>query len=185
MLIGGTGIGFFVWNEWNNLSVSSIITAILVIGVVGLCSIGCSTASRLSRSANDARLSLENIVKSYPGKREQRSVDRIRSQSRPRNSSLVGRQVAEEHAFEHRGRAAAADAGRPGGWRRSRVRARPRRRLPAPCVVAVDDGPRKLAPAPRSARRMTGRQRVDAAIDAMLQPFTYACGRLFATPFRG
>jgi len=36
MLMGGTGIGYFVWNEWNNLDVSSIITAILVIGVVGL-----------------------------------------------------------------------------------------------------------------------------------------------------
>ncbi len=36
MLIGGTGIGYFVWNEWNNLSVASIITAIIVIGAVGL-----------------------------------------------------------------------------------------------------------------------------------------------------
>ncbi len=36
MLIGGTGIGYFVWNEWNNLSIASIITAIIVIGAVGL-----------------------------------------------------------------------------------------------------------------------------------------------------
>jgi nitrate/nitrite transport system permease protein len=36
MLVGGTGIGYFVWNEWNNLSLASIITAILVIGVVGM-----------------------------------------------------------------------------------------------------------------------------------------------------
>ncbi len=36
MLVGGTGIGYFVWNEWNNLSIASIITAILVIGVVGM-----------------------------------------------------------------------------------------------------------------------------------------------------
>jgi len=36
MLTGGTGIGYYVWNEWNNLSISSIITAILVIGGVGL-----------------------------------------------------------------------------------------------------------------------------------------------------
>ena len=35
MLIGGTGIGYFVWNEWNNLSIPSIVTAILVIGFVG------------------------------------------------------------------------------------------------------------------------------------------------------
>jgi nitrate/nitrite transport system permease protein len=36
MLVGGTGIGYFVWNEWNNLSISNIITAILFIGLVGL-----------------------------------------------------------------------------------------------------------------------------------------------------
>jgi nitrate/nitrite transport system permease protein len=36
MLVGGTGIGYFVWNEWNNLSISNILTAILLIGVVGL-----------------------------------------------------------------------------------------------------------------------------------------------------
>jgi len=36
MLVGGTGIGYFVWNEWNNLSISNILTAILLIGLVGL-----------------------------------------------------------------------------------------------------------------------------------------------------
>ena len=36
MLVGGTGIGYFGWNEWNNLSISNVITAILVIGVVGM-----------------------------------------------------------------------------------------------------------------------------------------------------
>ena len=36
MLVGGTGIGYFVWNEWNNLSISNILTAILLIGVVGM-----------------------------------------------------------------------------------------------------------------------------------------------------
>ena len=36
MLVGGTGIGYFVWNEWNNLSISNIITAILVIGLMGM-----------------------------------------------------------------------------------------------------------------------------------------------------
>lgn len=36
MLTGGTGIGYYVWNEWNNLSIAAIITAILVIGGVGL-----------------------------------------------------------------------------------------------------------------------------------------------------
>lgn len=36
MIVGGTGIGSFVWAEWNNLNVTSIITAIVVIGLVGI-----------------------------------------------------------------------------------------------------------------------------------------------------
>ncbi|MEO8752377.1 MAG: nitrate ABC transporter permease [Casimicrobiaceae bacterium] len=36
MLVGGLGIGYFVWNEWNNLSLANVIFAILVIGVVGM-----------------------------------------------------------------------------------------------------------------------------------------------------
>ncbi|MFG5119904.1 nitrate ABC transporter permease [Methylorubrum sp. POS3] len=36
MLVGGTGIGYFVWNEWNNLSITNVITSILVIGLVGM-----------------------------------------------------------------------------------------------------------------------------------------------------
>lgn len=36
MLTGGVGIGFWVWDEWNNLNVNNIIIAIFVIGIVGL-----------------------------------------------------------------------------------------------------------------------------------------------------
>ncbi|WP_333871470.1 nitrate ABC transporter permease [Kosakonia cowanii] len=36
MLTGGVGIGFWIWNEWNNLNVQNIIIAILLIGVVGM-----------------------------------------------------------------------------------------------------------------------------------------------------
>lgn len=36
MLVGGTGIGYFVWNEWNNLSLTHVIFAVLLIGVVGM-----------------------------------------------------------------------------------------------------------------------------------------------------
>jgi nitrate/nitrite transport system permease protein len=36
MLVGGTGIGYFVWNEWNNLSLTNVIFAIGMIGVVGM-----------------------------------------------------------------------------------------------------------------------------------------------------
>ena len=36
MLTGGVGIGFWVWDEWNNLNVPHILIAIFVIGVVGM-----------------------------------------------------------------------------------------------------------------------------------------------------
>jgi nitrate/nitrite transport system permease protein len=36
MLTGGVGIGFWVWDEWNNLNVAHIIIAIFVVGIVGL-----------------------------------------------------------------------------------------------------------------------------------------------------
>lgn len=36
MLVGGTGIGYFIWNEWNNLSIVNVIVAILLIGIVGM-----------------------------------------------------------------------------------------------------------------------------------------------------
>jgi len=36
MLTGGIGIGFWVWDEWNNLNVPHIIVAIIVIGLIGL-----------------------------------------------------------------------------------------------------------------------------------------------------
>jgi nitrate/nitrite transport system permease protein len=36
MLVGGTGIGYFIWNEWNNLSLTNVIFAILIIGLVGM-----------------------------------------------------------------------------------------------------------------------------------------------------
>ncbi|MGQ3089772.1 MAG: nitrate ABC transporter permease [Methylophilus sp.] len=36
MLTGGMGIGFWVWDEWNNLNVEHIIIAIFIVGIVGL-----------------------------------------------------------------------------------------------------------------------------------------------------
>lgn len=35
MLTGGVGIGFWVWDEWNNLDVAHIIIAIFIVGIVG------------------------------------------------------------------------------------------------------------------------------------------------------
>ncbi|MFN4290894.1 MAG: nitrate ABC transporter permease [Permianibacter sp.] len=36
MLTGGIGLGFWVWDEWNNLNVAHIIIAIFIVGLVGL-----------------------------------------------------------------------------------------------------------------------------------------------------
>lgn len=36
MLVGGVGIGFFIWDAWNNSRISDIIIALLYIGIVGL-----------------------------------------------------------------------------------------------------------------------------------------------------
>ena len=36
MLVGGTGIGYYVWNEWNNLDLTSVIFSILMIGFIGM-----------------------------------------------------------------------------------------------------------------------------------------------------
>ncbi|HKY93500.1 MAG TPA: nitrate ABC transporter permease [Nevskiaceae bacterium] len=36
MLTGGVGIGFWLWDEWNNLNMAHILIAIAVIGIVGL-----------------------------------------------------------------------------------------------------------------------------------------------------
>ncbi|HEY3486867.1 MAG TPA: ABC transporter permease subunit, partial [Gammaproteobacteria bacterium] len=36
MLTGGVGLGFWMWDEWNNLNVEHIIIAIFVVGFVGL-----------------------------------------------------------------------------------------------------------------------------------------------------
>ncbi len=35
MLIGGVGIGFFIWDAWNSSNISDIIVALLYVGVVG------------------------------------------------------------------------------------------------------------------------------------------------------
>lgn len=48
MLVGGTGIGYYVWNEWNNLDLSSVIFSILMIGLVGmLLDVGLNGAAKL------------------------------------------------------------------------------------------------------------------------------------------
>ena len=48
MLVGGTGIGYYVWNEWNTLDLTSVIFSILMIGIIGmLLDLALSAATRL------------------------------------------------------------------------------------------------------------------------------------------
>ena len=35
MLIGGVGIGFFIWDAWNSSRISDIILALVYVGLVG------------------------------------------------------------------------------------------------------------------------------------------------------
>ena len=73
MLVGGTGIGYFVWNEWNNLSITNVITAILVIGVVGM--VLDQVLARLRahghvpgvRPMTEKFISIEGIARALPG----------------------------------------------------------------------------------------------------------------------
>jgi nitrate/nitrite transport system permease protein len=37
MLIGGVGIGFFIWDSWNSSRISDIILALVYVGMVGFC----------------------------------------------------------------------------------------------------------------------------------------------------
>ncbi|WP_236551388.1 hypothetical protein [Billgrantia tianxiuensis] len=35
MLIGGVGIGFFIWDAWNASMISDIVLALIYVGIVG------------------------------------------------------------------------------------------------------------------------------------------------------
>jgi nitrate/nitrite transport system permease protein len=35
MLIGGVGIGFFIWDAWNSSHISEIIVALVYVGIIG------------------------------------------------------------------------------------------------------------------------------------------------------
>jgi nitrate/nitrite transport system permease protein len=35
MLIGGVGIGFFIWDAWNSSLISDIILALVYVGIIG------------------------------------------------------------------------------------------------------------------------------------------------------
>ena len=76
MLVGGTGIGYYVWNEWNNLDLTSVIFSILI-GVVGmLLDMLLSLATRLVQYEewgcvmNKYFLEIENLARRFRGQME-------------------------------------------------------------------------------------------------------------------
>ena len=85
MLVGGTGIGYYVWNEWNNLDLAAVIFAILVIGVVGMlldrglarAAPGASTLRGLRPMAKPF-LYVENLAKRHPGARGRAGAGGVR-----------------------------------------------------------------------------------------------------------
>ncbi|WP_018139110.1 MULTISPECIES: nitrate ABC transporter permease [unclassified Thioalkalivibrio] len=53
MLVGGTGIGYYIWNQWNNLDLASVIFAIVMIGIIGfLLDLSLAQATKLVRYAD-------------------------------------------------------------------------------------------------------------------------------------
>ncbi len=57
MLIGGVGIGFFIWDAWNSSHISEIIVALVYVGVIGFVSIVSSPSSATSSTRGTATAS--------------------------------------------------------------------------------------------------------------------------------
>ena len=123
MLVGGTGIGYFVWNEWNNLSITNVIIAILVIGLVGMLLDQVLAARHAARhlsgvSTMNRALSsrVEGIARRYP-RRRRRTHHRLRGSLVRRRQGRVRLhhrpfRLRQDHRAQHPGRARRAERGR-------------------------------------------------------------------------
>ena len=147
MLVGGTGIGYFVWNEWNNLSLTNVIFAILMIGVVGmvldlmfarlqkarhLCGMSDADATR-------PFLRVEGLAKTLPGRRAARAGVRQRQLRHRRGRVRLHHRPLGLRQDDHPQRARRAGAAE----RRRRLHGRPRGR-------GAEPGPRRGVPGPRA-----------------------------------
>ena len=95
MLVGGTGIGYFVWNEWNNLSIANILSAILAIGLVGM--LLDQLLARLQR-AGQPRRNEPQSVHQHRGARAALRGRRRRSADRLQGRPFRGRAAASSSA---------------------------------------------------------------------------------------
>jgi nitrate/nitrite transport system ATP-binding protein len=77
MLVGGTGIGYFVWNEWNNLNLTNVIFRDLVIGVVGMLLdfLHRRSSRQPSPTSNELSLQVQDTREALPGAHGLRGVN--------------------------------------------------------------------------------------------------------------
>ena len=183
MLIGGVGIGFFIWDAWNSSNLSDIIVALVYVGLVGF---ALDRVVALAGRLGDPRHGRE--LKGDPTM-DQLSLHLAARRHLPRAAPVPvlrqvdlqiarGEYVADHRPFRlrqvdpaerHRRPAAAVrrrrGAGRQGG---RRPRPRPRRGLPEPQPAALADllrerplgrGPDCSAARCRAPNGMTGRWR--------------------------
>ena len=144
MLVGGTGIGYFVWNEWNNLSLTNVIFAILMIGVVGmLLDLHVRPAAEAVTYVNKRLMSTHFLTdrrpgQDLPGGAGRAGVRRRQLRHREGRVRLHHRplRLRQDHHPQHAGRAGA-------GQRRLRLHGRARGLGPQP-------GPRRGLPEPRA-----------------------------------
>ena len=88
MLVGGTGIGYFVWNEWNNLSITNVINAILLIGLVGM--VLDQMLARLDAARDVSGVSAMSRRQIHLASRASPSASRRRAAAPPRCSRTCG-----------------------------------------------------------------------------------------------
>ena len=166
MLIGGVGIGFFIWDAWNSSHISEIILALFYVGIIGfvldrlIAALGKfvtrGTAAELKGNVMQAYLKLDHIDKIlYPRQRHDRSAEGHQPDDREGRIRLDHRpfRLRQVHAAQHRRRPHRHDQ-----WRRAAGKPRgqfagagSRGGVPEPQPAAVAHGLRK-----RQARRRQG-----------------------------
>ena len=153
MLIGGVGIGFFIWDAWNSSHISDIILALIYVGLVGFVLdriVAAARHHRHPRHGGELRstdhdqpyLKIDHVDKTFTrGIAETEVLKDITLDDREGRVRLDHRpfRLRQVHAAQHRRRPAAGDgrrraAGGPGG---QRAGPGPRRGVPEPLAAAV------------------------------------------------
>ena len=153
MLIGGVGIGFFIWDAWNSSRISEIILALIYVGLIGFVLDRIVAGRRHHRHARHRGQLRGRAMSAYlqDRPRRRRPSRAARSETEVLHDITLGDRegrvrldhrpfrLRQVHAAQHRRRPGAGDdrrraAGEPRG---QRARPRPRRRVPEPLAAAV------------------------------------------------